>query len=242
MRYLILIFLIIASTNVFAAQKKKAVKKTAPVVEADKTYEVEKHQPEIAIGEPKAEAPVVDNHFKTYWKVDILFTDLTFHLPAIIGGAPDFSQNAVGVVVGKKHDDQIFSIKGNTELSVQWQQFKRSTKVGPKAEFSQNINVYQVNLFQNFNYARAFQDSLIMTAGVGVAPIYLTSAESIYNNSISELGFQVMGKADFLFPIKKLFSWNTNHLAADIGLLASTGQVDSHTFSTLSASVGVNFE
>lgn len=243
MKKIIILIAVVFGSSAFAAPKSKTKKKAAPVVQ-DKTYQVEKNAPQIVIGEENNTAPIIEEvkASANYWHVEILLTDLTFSLPALTGGAPDFSQNFVGIGVSRKNDNKILGVKGNLEFGGQWQQYDRTTKIGPRGEFSQEINVYQLNIFQNFNIFRAFEDSVIMTAGAGIAPIYLTAEQSIYNNSLSELGYQLMGKANFVFPVKRIFSWTPLHLAGNVGVIAATGRVADHTMSTLSLALGVDFE
>lgn len=242
MKTIILVIFVLVTSSAFAKTKSK--KKKAEPVNVDKTYEVEKNAPQILIGEKDNSAPIVeaDRASGNYWHVELLLTDLTFKLPSLNAGSPDFSQNFVGIGVSRKMNHTLLGAKGHLEFGGQWQQFERSTKVGPRGDFSQEINIYQINVFQNFNLFRAYSDSVIMTAGVGVAPIYLTAEKSIYNNELSELGYQLMGKANFIFPLKKIFSWEPLYFAGNVGALVSTGRVASQTFSTLSLTLGVDFE
>lgn len=243
MKIIIISFCIFLGSSAFAATKAKAKKKTAPVV-ADKTYQVEKNAPQIAIGAADSSKPIVEEAKASdnYWHVEILLTDLTFNLPALTGGSPAFSQEFVGIGVTRKMENRLLGKRGHLEFGGQWQKYDRTTKIGPRGEFSQEINVYQLNVYQNFNFIRAFEDSLFVTAGVGFAPLYLTAEQSIYNNSLSEVGYQVMAKANFIFPISRILSWRPLHLAADIGVIASTGRVADHSMSTLSLALGVDFE
>ncbi|MEA9355763.1 hypothetical protein SHI21_06110 [Bacteriovorax sp. PP10] len=243
MKKIIILIAAVFASSAFAAPKSKIKKRTAPVM-LDKTYQVQKNAPQIVIGEENSTAPIIEEEKASanYWHAEILFTDLTFSLPALTGGAPDFSQNFVGIGASRKNDNKILGVKGNLEFGAQWQQYERTTKIGPRGEFSQEINVYQLNVFQNFNIFRAFEDSVIMTAGAGIAPIYLTAEQSIYNNSLSELGYQLMGKANFVFPVKRIFSWTPLHLAGNVGVVIATGRVAENTMSTLSLALGVDFE
>lgn len=244
MKKIVILIAVVFGANAFAAPKAKTKKKKVAPVNVDKTYQVEKNAPQIVIGEDKSSEPIIEEvkASSNYWHAEILLTDVTFHLPALTGGSPEFSQNFVGIGVSRKNDNRLLGVRGNLEFGGQWQQYERTTRIGPRGEFSQEINIYQINVFQNFNIFRAFEDSVIMTAGVGVAPIYLTAEQSIYNNSLSELGYQLMGKANFVFPIKKIFSWTPLHLAGNVGAIATTGRVADHSMSTLSIALGVDFE
>lgn len=239
MKKTILIMAIIFSSNAFSAPKKK----TAPV-NKDKTYQVEKNAPQIVIGEEQNSAPIIEEvkASDNYWHAEILMTKIEFNLPALTGGSPEFSQNFVGVGVSRKNNNRLLGVKGSLEYGGQWQQYDRTTKVGPRGEFSQEINIYQLNIFQNFNIFKAFKETVTMTAGLGVAPVYLTAEQSIYNNSLSELGYQLIAKTNFIFPVKRIFSWTPLHLAGNVGVVASTGRVASNNMSTLSLALGVDFE
>lgn len=243
MKTILLVICLLSTTQVFAKTKAKKKKFVAPVAQ-DKTFQVEKNAPQIQIGEEGNLKPIIEEEKASpnYWHVEILLTNLTYHLPALTGGSPEFSQNFVGVGASRKMENRIFGSLGSLEFGGQWQQYERTTRIGPRGEFSQEINVYQLNVFQNFNFLKAFQDSVQISAGVGVAPIYLTAEQSIYNNSLSELGYQLMGKMNFMFPVKRIFSWKPLHLAANVGVVAGTGKVDGITMSTLSLALGVDFE
>ena len=244
MKKIIILIAVVFGTSAFAAPRSKTKKKKVAPVNVDKTYQVEKNAPQIVIGEDKSSEPIIEEvkASDNYWHAEILLTDVTFNLPALTGGSPGFSQNFVGVGVSRKNDNRLLGARGNLEYGGQWQQYERTTRIGPRGEFSQEINVYQLNIFQNFNVFRAFEDSVIMTVGAGVAPIYLTAEQSIYNNSLSELGYQLIGKANLVFPVKRIFSWTPLHLAGNVGVIASTGKVADQTMSTLSLALGVDFE
>ena len=139
----------------------------------------------------------------------------------------------------KKTEDQFFLYKGYYEITGEWQRFKRESVIGNTVLYSQKLDLYQVNFFQNFDIAWALKHSVFFSAGIGVAPVYLTTEQSVFSNSTSELGYMGMLKGNIIIPIKKTILKNDE---IDIGLKIGWGSLGSHEISTTALSLGLNFE
>jgi hypothetical protein len=232
----ILLFALLFSQMTFAAAAKKKPKVVD--ISADKTYSVEKTSPEIIIGVKEDLALKNKNIYKRpteLWYAAIVRTGLRYHLPSYTGDWLTFSPSSVGFTFGKKTENQFFLYKGHFEISAEWQRFSRQALVGNNSLYSQKLDLYQINIFQNFNLAWTFKHSVLFTIGLGLAPVYLTTEQSVFSNSSSELGYLVIFKTDAIIPLKQ-------NLEIDIALKVGQGTVGSHDLSVLALNLGLNFE
>lgn len=234
MKKIALILLLLNLSLVFAATTKKSIK--IKDKSTDKIYTVENNPPQIQIGEHQASS-LVDkpaSRPSDLWYLALIRSSLNYHLPSVTAASLAFSPSLVGVIVGKKTADHFFLYKGSFEIDGEWQAFKREALIG-NSSYSQKLNLYQVNLFQNFNIAWAMSHSLFFTAGVGIAPVFLTTEQSLFGNSTSELGYMGMLKGDVIYPLKKNYE-------IDLAVKMGWGTVGSHELSTIGFSLGLNFE
>ena len=234
--------LVLFSLSVPAKTKNKTEDAAAEAV-VDKIYSVEKSSPEIQIG-PVHDSDMTQNNKRpliSYWHLAIERSSLSYNLPAIGGGTPSFSPTTVGVELGRKFDDRVFTHRGSFEASLEWQRFEREKSSG-NTSYKQNLDIYQLNFYQNFNMGRPItRDGLLMTAGAGVAPVYISSAQNVFTNAISNVGFVGMLKMDFLIPINKMINWKKD-FAFDLGLKTAWGRVGGLNLSTSTISLGIDFE
>lgn len=197
----------------------------------DKVYAVKKSDPEIVIG--KSDGP--DEKKRESWCLSLIRSSLDYNLPSAASVSPAFSSDLVGVSFGKKTGNQLFSRAGFYEISAEWQKFIRESNFGGKLYYSQKLNLYQLNFFQNFYVGNAFKKLVSFSSGVGVAPVYLTSEQSVFGNSTSEYGLMAMINASATFPLYKSFE-----LA--FALRAGLGAVGDKKIETASILLGLNFE
>ena len=218
-----------------AAEKK--------VVATDKVYSVDKSLPQIQIG-PVSDSPILQLNKRPMiesWHVAMTRSNFSYPLVTFSGDKPDFSESAVGIELGRKLDDRLFSHRGSFEGSLEWQRFYREKMIG-QTSFKQNINVFQINVFQNFNIGRPFgEDSLLVTAGFGAAPVYMTSEQNVFTNSLSDLGGIAMLKMNFIMPAKKWILFLKNE-SFDLSLKAGWGRVGKTNLSIATIGIGLDFE
>ena len=235
MKIFILIILNLLAQDLLAANFKKTTKKKEAV--EDQVYTVEKTSPEILIGEsPKLVELKKDLHKRApeFWYASINRSSLKYSLPVINATSLSFSPALVGLTIGKKQENQFYLYKGYFELSGEWQRFKRESTIGNITN-SQKLDLYQFNLFQNFNITWAFQHSLFFSVGIGLAPVYLAAEQSVIGNSISSLGYMGMLKGNIIIPLKKSYE-------ADLALRIGWGSMGSNAISSSGLSFGLNFE
>ena len=223
------------SISLRAADKKN--------IATDKVYSVDKSLPQIQIG-PVSDSPSLQMNKRpmiALWHVAFTRSNFSYPLVAFSGDTPDFSESAIGIELGRKFDDRIYSHRGSFEGSLEWQRFSREKVIGQSA-FKQNINLFQINIFQNFNMGRPFgEDNLLVTAGLGVAPVYMTSEKNVYTNSISDLGAIAMMKSNFIMPAKKWISLLKQE-SFDLSLKAGWGRVGKTNLSIATIGIGLDFE
>jgi hypothetical protein len=228
----LLMLTILNMSAAFAAGEKKAKKKKveSPVSE-DQIYVVPETRPEILIGNS---APPLRKYSgkrpENQYYVGIVRGALTYKLPALNNGTTDFKANTVGVSLSKKTADEIHFFKGNYEIGGEWQAFKRDLGV-----FSQKLNIFQLNFFQNFDLAWSLKHSVFFSAGLGVSPMYLTAEQSVFGDSVSKIGGMGLIKFDFIVPIKNSYEF-------DFGLKGGWGNVGGHEMFLSNLSLGLNFE
>ena len=232
---LILTIVLFYSVSLMATEKKEAV--------TDKVYNVDKSLPQIQIG-PVSDSPILQMNKRPMidtWHMAITRSNFSYPLVSFSGDTPDFSESAVGIELGRKIDDRIYSHRGSFEGSLEWQRFYREKIIG-QSSFKQNINVFQMNLFQNFNMGRPLgNDHLLVTAGIGAAPVYMTSEKNVFTNSISDFGALAMMKINFIMPAKKWISFLKNE-SFDLSLKAGWGRVGKTNLSMGTIGIGLDFE
>ena len=235
MKVLILIFFL-SEASYGATTQKKSLKKDIKV--ENKIYTVKVTGPEIVIGEKETSIKTDQNIKKKpndLWYVGIVRTTLDYQLNSATSNILSFSPHLLGVVFGKKTDFPFFLYRGQYEIEGEWQRFKRESLFGNNIVFSQNLDLYQVNFFLNIisNWSRL--DSFIFSAGLGIAPVYLTTNQSVFGNSSSELGHMGMLKGGIIYLINKKYE-------LDIALRFGFGKVPPQSISTTSLVLGLNFE
>jgi hypothetical protein len=228
-------FIFVFGSSLALAASAKANKVNTPT-NVDKIYSVKKSTPEITIGEDTIQADLEGHKFKRpveFWFVGAVRSSLNYHLSSFVGSSLEFSPQSVGLTVGKKRQDQFFLYKGYYELSLEWQRFSR------QLVYSQKLDLVQINIFQNFDVAWAFKHSALFSVGLGLAPLYLGTEQSVLGNSISELGYIGMLKANVSVPLKAL---TKQYLEIDLALRLGWGNVGGHEISTTALFLGLNFE
>jgi hypothetical protein len=140
-----------------------------------------------------------------------------------------FENSLTGLIIGKKTDNQILKHDGNQELSAEWHRYNRDAASTNKTSYSQKVDLYEINLFQNFNLKP------YLSWGLGIAPVYLTAEQSILSNSIAEIGYQAMLKLSLTYSLFRTYE-------LDFAFKASAGRVSSNDLKTYALSLGLNFE
>ena len=221
-RFIILCLLMSAAAS--AAAKKKAEK------EEDKIYTIGTEKPGVQIGASKNAHQDKPSHPAVLYFIGLSRGSLAYHLPAFVAETRTFSPSFAGINFGEKQEDVLFLCKGNREISGEWQRFKRES-----GTFSQKLDIYQINIFQNLNLPWSVSNSVFFTAGLGAAPLYITAEQSGLGNSVSEFGFMGMIKFDAVFPFQKNYQF-------DIALKSGWGHVAHHNLFLTTLGAGVSFE
>lgn len=220
------LFVLSMSHYAFAAKDKNKDKN-----EVDKIYSVPITKSEILIENP---APLMEKNANErpahLFYLGIVRGSLTYKLPTLNGLTTDFSPSLVGVSAGVKTANKFYLFKGNLELDGEWQGFKRES-----GGFSQKLNVYQLNVIQNLDLYWPSKRSFYFSAGVGLAPVYLTAEQSIFGNSYSAFGLMGLLKFDFILPIKRKYE-------LDLNLKGGWGSVGAHEIFLSTVGLGLNFE
>lgn len=232
--FLLIVFCMVQSS--YAVTTKKSVKKNAAVKTEDKVYAIEKTSPEIVIGENTelTEKNNAASRPADLWYGALVRSSLNHKLPSVTGSTLSFSPTFIGIVFGKKVTDQFFLYKGYYEVTGEWQKFDREAAFG-NSTYSQRLNLYQLNIFQNFNVAWVLKHSVFFSVGIGFAPVYVTTEQNFFGNSSSELGYMGMLKGNIVYPLKR-------NLELDLALKLAWGGVGSHEISASTVNLGLNFE
>lgn len=197
----------------------------------DKIYSVPIKKSEILIENP---SPLMAKNYNErpahLFYLGIVRGSLTYKLPTLNGLTTDFSPSLVGMSAGIKTANNLYLFKGNLELDGEWQSFKRES-----GNFSQKLNVFQLNVIQNIDLYWSSKRSFFFSAGLGFAPVYLTAEQSIFGNSYSAFGAMGLLKFDFIFPIKRKYE-------LDLNLKGGWGNVGGHEIFLSTVGLGLNFE
>lgn len=199
----------------------------------DKIYSVDKTSPEILIGESRLNS--VKNRPPFLWHAGIVRSNLNYQMTSLTNSSRSFSPHLVGLIVGIKVENQLFFSNGYYEMNGEWQRFNRESLFGNNIIFSQNLNLYQINIFQNFLLNFLLRGPALFSAGIGVAPVYLTTEQSVFGNSTETFGYLGLLKVNVAYPIYKNYE-------LDISLKFGEGVVNMQTISTTSLLLGLNFE
>ncbi len=225
-----LLLTLFLSANVYAAKPVKKTKEKTPLVE-ERIYSVPQTKPEILIGN---QSPLPER--KTELRADRLYyaglsvSGLTYKIPSLISNAPEFKQELVGIVLGRKTANNLFYYRGHFELDGEWMRFKRSSSV-----FEQKINLFQADIIQNVDLAWSVKRRMFFSAGIGVAPVIILGEQSVFGNSFTHFGATGILKLNFIVPVKNKFEM-------DLGLKGQWGKVGGHELYLSSLSLGINFE
>lgn len=208
---------------------------TNKIFSAEKVYTIENTSPEIIIGTKEAALEKEKkNRYKVkrpsdLWSVALSRTSMRFHLPSFQGAQYSFSPKSLGLSLGHKKENKFYLYQGYYEYSLEYQKLERGTT------YKQALSLYQVNFFQNFDIAWVKKHSLFFSAGVGVAPLFLTTEQSILGNSTTDFGYLIMFKLNTLVPFK-------NYYEVDFSLKTGWGNASGHEISLTSLNLGLNFE
>ena len=236
--FLILFFILsLSGASSAVTSKKKSLKKNVKI--EDKVYTVKEASPEILIGEEEEvlikKVQNVKKRPKNFWYMGIIRTSLDYQLVSATSSKFSFSPYLVGFIFGKKTEFPLFSYNGQYEINGEWQRFKRESLFGNNMTFSQNLDLYQMNFFLNIMASWARINSIVFSTGLGMAPVYLTTDQSVFGYSTSELGYMGMLKGNILYTISKNYE-------LDIALRFGFGKVSTRSISTTSLVLGLNFE
>ena len=237
MKILLMAMILAFCQNILAATPKKSAKKKKEIVQ-DKVYTVEKNNSEIVIGDPNKiieENKLSLKRSQELWSFGFVRSNLRYNLPTITTNSLSFSPVNVGVFFGKKIPNQFLLYKGYYEISGEWQRFERSSAINSGLVFSQKLDLYQLNFFQNFNLSWSQKHSLLFSLGIGGAPLFLTTEQSVFGNSSSDLGYMGMLKGNLIVPFKKSYE-------LDFALRIGWGSIGSRDIYHSALSFGLNFE
>jgi len=225
----IFILSVIFFSAIAMAAGKKSSSKFAPASK-EKIYTVPQVKSEIQLTNS---APPIKKYSgkrpELYYYASLVRGSLTYNIPTLNNGTNHFSPVLVGLNLGVKTSNKLFLYKGNYELSVEWQRFKRTTSI-----FSQNVNIFQFDLIQNFDLG-SIKNKIFFSAGLGFAPVYLTAEQSVFGNSLSRIGAMGLFKLDFNFPLK-------SKIEADLGFKGGWGNVGGDEIFLSTINCGINFE
>lgn len=153
---------------------------------------------------------------------------LSFDLPSVVGGVSDFEQNFLGLRVGKKNDTSSW-VNGAFEVALEWQSYERTLGAS-----EQNANIFQLDLLQYFNLPLA-GETWRTTAAFGLTPFYFTAEQSLFSNSVSQIGLMGTLKVDYIYVLE-----NLNEI--DLSLKGSLGTLDNEDIFLTTIGLGFNFE
>ena len=206
---------------------------------ADKIYEVAESSPEIIIGKRELKTELRFNQLRgrpdNLWYLALERSTLHYQLPSLSATKYSFDPELAGVILGKKIKNKFYVYTGYYELSGEWQRFSRKSTSSNSLTYSQKLDLMQLNLWQNINIGRAFKNKLYFTLGAGLAPVYLTTEQSVLGNSTTELGYLFMFKANMVYLFK-------NKYEIDFALKMTQGSVGSHEISSSGIVLGINFD
>lgn len=153
---------------------------------------------------------------------------LSFDLPSVVSGVSDFEQNFLGLRLGKKSDTSSW-VNGAFEVALEWQSYERTL-----GSSEQNANIFQLDLLQYFNLPLAGQ-TWRTTAAFGLTPFYFTAEQSLFSNSVSQMGLMGTLKFDYLYMLE-------NQNEVDLSLKGSLGTLDDEDLFLTTIGLGFNFE
>ena len=172
----------------------------------DKIYSFKKNKSEIKIEKPlirTEEITGAGKHLLSFWSIGLIRSNLNYDLPTYTAAPISFSPASVGFSFGRTSQNNLLNHLGYYEVSLEWQAFKRESAITQGYIFSQKLDLYQLNIFQNFYLGSFLKQSVLFSIGAGIAPVFLTSEQSVFANSTADLGYEGMLKGNIIVPFKK---------------------------------------
>jgi hypothetical protein len=221
MKKILIFSFLIFKTNCFAQSK----------VNEEKIFSVPTVKPEINIGDlvPKIKKSSSDKRPDVYF-VSLVVSDFSYKQKSLLSNSTSTNPSLFGFNLGRRFSNEVAYFKGNYEIGGEWQNFKRKS-----GGYSQKLNLFQLNLFQNLNLGSSNKKKVHFTGGLGLAPIYLMGEQSVIANAISDVGFMGTIKFNFIFHYLKNIDY-------DFCLKTSWGSVNGVEVSQNSLGLGINFE
>jgi len=168
---------------------------------------------------------------KQRYYIALVRGDLHYHLDSLNSAheSQHYRPHFLGLSFGQKTENQFLNGIGNLEIGGEWQKFKSS-----KNSNSQNFQIFQIHLLQNRDLWN-WRKLLFLSAGIGMAPVYLVAEQSIMRNSVSHFGALVLGQMNISYPLKSGFD-------IYLGLKSGYGKVGGSEIIISSVHIGMNFE
>ena len=232
MKKLIPLCFILFSFTVYAA------KKTKQEIDNEKTYRVSTDSSQV-----KFESAIVEKEkSKDTWNFALSRSGITYNLPSLAPSTSDFSNQNVGLTLGKKQKDQLFNRTGEFEYSFEWQNYERSAQSVSNLKYTQKLNLIKLNMYQNFLVFNAFKNSLLVSFGIGASPLVTALEQSSLSNSSTDLGFLFSVKSNIDYPFKNKILSDLGYLALDLEMSLGFGEVANQQMIMTSIKLGTNFK
>lgn len=237
MQKIFLLILIYGTVNAWAAKKNEKENDSEKKLEVQKVYQVGSDAAQLGFDTKAIEKQsVIDSLYFA-----ISRSGINYKIPSLINTTSDFSNKAIGITVGKKQSDLILSIPGFYEYSFEWQNYERDAISTTRYSYSQKLNLFKFNLFQNYSIANAFHKSLFVTFGLGLSPLISTLDQSALSNSETNLGILGTIKTNLTYPLKNKEIAMLNNMALDLELSAGIGTLGGENLNMTAIKFGSNF-
>lgn len=230
MKKILFIFLVLLFMESWSAEIKDLKN------DEDKSYQVETSKSQLQFDT----AIKAKKTSRDFWYFAFSRSGIMYDIPTFLHGTTDFTNQWVGVTIGKKRANEFYNHEGFFEYSLEWQNYERHADNIGRLATSQSLNLLRLNLYQNFSILKDLKKNLFVSVGGGVSPLISALEQSSLSNSTSDLGFLVTVKTNFDYPVAQSLVKDISYFALDLEMALSMGKVGAYQMDMSSFKLGAN--
>jgi hypothetical protein len=226
--FLVFIFL---SSSVWSVEKREL--KT----DEDKSYFVESRKAQL-----KFETPTkMISSMQDFWYFAISRSGIGYDLPTFLHSTSSFSNQGVGLILGRKRSNIVYNQDGFLEYTFEWQKYERQADSIGRLDTTQSLNLLRLNFYQNFFVMKDLKNNILISIGAGVSPLFANLDQSAISNSATDFGALFTVKTNFDYPITQTLIKDISYFALDVEMALSIGKVGTQQMDMSSFKLGTNF-
>jgi hypothetical protein len=226
--FFVFIFL---SSAVWSAEKRELKP------DEDKSYFVESRKAQLQFESPTKMISTTQN----LWYLAISRSGIGYDLPSFLQSTTSFTNQGVGLILGRKRSNSFYNRDGFLEYTFEWQKYERQADSVGHLNNTQSLNLLRLNFYQNFLVMNDLKNNIFISIGAGVSPLLATLDQSAISNSSTDFGALFSVKTNFDYPIVQNLIKDITYFALDVEMALSIGKVGTQQMDMSSFKLGTNF-